>query len=181
MSTICFDIKRVDDDYVCIHHCDTNTFGYEYHLPLSFYPRKRKGEDHWWLVDKKYRYVWIVVGRDNITNIDRIFWACNDKIWLNNTIRSFKEDWKRFYTNIRIIKLPFQIKEKYEYDHKEYTRFVTSDLKDRFKIYCPVALNEKYHIYTDHYEEDEFIEEKIGETIFMTKTYKWIPPKQLEM
>ena len=30
MSTICFDIKRVDENYVCIQHCNTNYFEYGY-------------------------------------------------------------------------------------------------------------------------------------------------------
>lgn len=150
MSTICFDIKRVDDDYVCIQHCNTNYFEYEYHLPLSFYPRKRKGKDHWWIIDKKYRYVWILVGKDMVTGIETIFWACNDKVWLNHILKIFKSEWASCYAYIRIVKLPFESKEKFMYKGKEHTRFVTSDLKDKFKLYCPVALNKQYHVY---YEE----------------------------
>ena len=88
MSTICFDIKRVDDNYVCIQHCNTNAFEYEYHLPLSFYPRKRKGEEHWWLTDNKYRYVWVVVEKEE-SGIERLVWACNDKVWLNSSVKEF--------------------------------------------------------------------------------------------
>lgn len=176
MSTICFDIKRVDDDYVCIQHCDFNEFDYEYHLPLSFYPREIKGKENWWLTDKYYMYVWIALEKSE-SGIEKIVWACNDKRWFNSSIKMFFND-----KEIRVIKLPFRhVIKRVTINDTVIPIYETTNLKDRFKIYCPVALNEKYHIYTDHYEEDETIEEKIDETTFMTKTYKWIPPKQLEM
>ena len=173
MSTVCFDIKRVDDNYVCIQHCNTDTFQYQYHLPLSFYPRKRKEEDRWWLTDKKYRYIWIVIEKED-SGIEKPVWACNDKIWLNRSIKEFFKD-----KNIRIIKLPFEIKDKYTYDNKDYVRFVTNDLSDNFKLYCPIDLNEKYHTYYDHYEEIEPTIEIIEGFEFKTRNFKWVPPKML--
>lgn len=176
MSTICFDIKRVDDDYVCIQHCDLNEFNYQYHLPLSFYPRKINGKEHWWLTDKYYKYVWIALEKLE-SGIEEIVWACNDKRWFNSAIKVFFKD-----KEIRVIKLPFNhVIKRVTIDDIVVPVYETTNLKDRFKIYCPVSLNEKYHIYTDHYEEDKSIEKKIGDETFMTKTYKWIPPKQLEM
>ena len=78
MSTICFDIKRVDENYVCIQHCNINYFEYEYHLSLSFWNKTDGRKKHWWLTDKKYRYIWLLVGKDH-NGIERIFYACNDK------------------------------------------------------------------------------------------------------
>lgn len=181
MATICFDIKRVDDEYVCIQHCDLNKFEYEYHLGFSFYPRTRKHKNHWWLEDKKYRYVWIVVEKDKDTGIERIVWACNDKVWLNHTIRSMFAD-----RSIRIVKLPFnRIKHRVSLFNNMAAIWETNDMKDKFQLYCPADLNEKHHIYSDHYEE---IEPKITGTAeidgkiieFKERQFKWIPPKYLE-
>lgn len=181
MSTICFDIKRVDDDYVCIQHCGMNEFTYQYHLPLSFYPRERKGKEHWWLEDKKYRYVWIAIKKEKETGIERPVWACNDKIWFNSAVKEFFKD-----DEIRVLKLPFD--EKVSTGNKNFPyRYETTDLKNRFKLYCPVDLNEKHHIYADHYEEIESTIDKVVELDngkkfeFKTRQFKWIPPKQLEM
>lgn len=180
MSTMCFDIKRVDDNYVCIQHCNSNVFEYEYHLPLSFYPRQRRGKNNWWLEDKKYRYVWVVVEKQD-TGIEKPIWTCNDKIWLNSTVKLYFRD-----KNIRIIKLPFEsITDGVELsDGTKIPSYKTTDLKDKFKLYCPVDLNEKYHVYTDHYEEIEpKIEEEIEldgqKTIFKRRQFKWVAPKML--
>ena len=175
MATICFDIKRVDDNYVCIQHCNTNVFEYNYHLPLSFYPRERNGKNCWWLKDKYYRYVWIVVEKDK-SGIERIAWACNDKVWLNKSIKQFFSD-----KEIRVIKLPFEhvLFTRQMSDGTKIPIYETTDLGGTFKIWCPIDLNEKYHIYADGYEEVEPTVTYADGFEFRERNFKWIPPKML--
>lgn len=184
MSTICFDIKRVDDNYVCINRCNIDTFEYEYHLPLSFYPRKRKGRDHWWLTDKKYRYVWLLVGKDE-TGIERIFYACNDKVWLNSSLKEYTKENRstlvREFKDIRIVKLPFEQVDKVVEINKNFVPiYKTNNLKNKFKLWCPLDLNEKHHIYADHYEEIEPSITCVDGFEFKERRFKWIPPKYLD-
>lgn len=189
MATICFDIKRVDENYVCIQHCNMNHFEYQYHLPFSFYPREINGKEHWWLNDNKYRYVWIVIGKDSeAEDIEKIIWACNDKRWLNNSLKYFTKnyDHPNSFTkckDIKIIKLPFEEKVKTDNINFPY-RYISTDMQDKFKLYCPMNLNEKYHIYTDHYEEVESEIEAVIEIDeekqeFKRRKFKWIAPKYL--
>ena len=176
MSTICFDIKRVDENYVCIQHCNTNKFEYEYHIPFSFYPRQRKGKDHWWLADKYYRYVWLLVGKDE-TGIEQIFWACNDKLWTNHAIREYNF---RQFTDIRVVKLPFErVEHIAKIGGEEIPIYITTDLGSAFKLWCPVELNEKHHVYADHYEEIEPTVTEVDGFEFKERNFQWVPPKML--
>lgn len=173
MSTICFDIKRVDDDYVCIQHCELNKFDYECHLGFSFFPRKEKS----WLEDKYYKYVWVVIEKAD-SGIEEIVWACNDKRWLNRTIKLFFKN-----KDIRIIKLPFHhVKERVTLqEDTTIPIYETTNLKDKFKLYCPVELNEKHHVYTDCFQEIEPTERRLGDFVYKERQFKWMPPKYLEM
>ena len=179
MSTICFDIKRVDENYVCIQHCNTNYFEYEYHLPLSFWNKTDGRKKHWWLTDKKYRYVWLLVGKDQ-NGIERIFYACNDKVWTNKAKREY-EAGRYFgdYADIRFIKLPFERITGYGCfsDGTKFPRYETNDMQDQFKLWCPVDLNEKHHTYAAGYKEVEPIEDEWG---FKMRRFEWIPPEYLK-
>ena len=179
MATICFDIKRVDENYVCIQHCNTNYFEYEYHLPLSFWGRTNGRKKHWWLSDKKYRYVWLLVGKDQ-SGIERIFYACNDKVWTNKVKRDHEmgscfEDYK----DIRFIKLPFEYISGYGClpDGTKFPHYKTNDMQDQFKLWCPIEANEKHHVYAAGYKEVEPTIDKWG---FKTRHFEWIPPEYLK-
>lgn len=172
MSTICFDIKRVNKNYVCIQHCDIDHFEYEYHLPFSHRETKEeKTED--------FRYVYILVGRDD-DNVDKIFYACNNKKWFDKVKEQCdkKEAWTDYHL-IREMKLPYQkmIGKRYLENLNLWVRdFDINDMQDNFKLWCPIKKNEKLHIYAEGYKELEPIYDEFG---FKQRRFEWIAPKYL--
>jgi len=152
MATICFDLKRVDGQHICIQHCQINKFEYNYHIPFQFINTTNNRKKHWWLEDKTYKYVWILIGTD-YSGSERIFFACNDKIWTNQVKKQYDSNDPYFahYSNIRIVKLPFEHKIKYYNDFfkEQRIKYNTNNLKDQYRIYCPVTLNNKYDLYKE--------------------------------
>lgn len=201
MSTICFDIRRADDQHVCIKYGDLNHFDLPKHLPFAY-----------WNQDKPYperrgkRYVYAVVVRDlDYDGIERILFATNSKMALTNFLREYTHPirgflsfalkrprylmgWFRYgrarclknrrkYRHPRVLKLPLWDikKEKFNFPDGRSFYGTTSkphDMGDEFKLYCPVDLNKKHKVYGTY--------RHIGQTktwYGSHDNYEWVPPK----
>ena len=160
MSTMCFDIRRVDDDYVCIYRAGHNAFQYSYHIPESSYNNLLE-EDN----TKYYRYHYVIVGKDQSDGgIERIIFSTCDKKHAHDVLKEYKDEnsWMHHadITDYRLIRFPIY---KYKYfikDHKRYTMFgdtkyyfhsqTSNILHDSVKLYCPVDLNRKHKVYWEY-------------------------------
>ena len=132
MSTICFDIKRKDENYLCIQHAELNKFEYSTHLPFFFWA---KSENNWYDETETERFVYLLVGKDEKYNgIERILFACNDKNDCDNKITEIENCY-----DLREIKLPlWKISHKYVPElNREITFSNENDMMDRILLYCP--------------------------------------------
>ena len=161
MSTICFDIKRCDENNVCIQHADLNFFEYEKHLPFSFKSYDDSRNDY--VQDENVVCIYVLVGEDkDYEGIETLLFSSNS---LSNCILCKKRYQHERYKNLKILELPLW--------KKEGLRYIQNDMKDQIKIYCPEKLNEKYHVYASEYK-------KIEETEGDFPKYQWVPPLPLE-
>ena len=178
MSTICFDIKRKNKDYVCIQHCGINAFEYSCHLPFSFRDGGRKRS---YKIDSQYKYVYLLTGKDE-TGIERIFFATNSLNLFKKTQKSCeKGNAYADYSRIRAIELPFEKISGTRYIENLgiwVNDYETNDMQGEIELYCPIKKNEKYHVYCDRYEETETTYNECG---FPQRNFVWYPPKDLEI
>ena len=153
MSTMCIDIRRVNDDYVCIYQAEHDHFSFPTHLSQSSWNDIDEDDN-----DMKFYYNYFIVAKDtHYENIEVILYSSCDK---NHTYKLLEECQKRdkdalfFFENCydyRVIRVPI-------YKYIPYTAKLNSGvwhwhrrkinkLCDEFKLYCPKDLNKKYRVY----------------------------------
>lgn len=160
MSTMCFDIRRVDDDHVCIYRAGHNAFGYAYHLPESSW-NNLLDEDN----TKYYRYQYIIVGKDmGYGGIERIMFSTCDRNHAYDVLSEYEKGTGYLHhenvTEYRLIRFPIYRNVYFTKDHKRYTMFgdkkfyfhrqESNILHDSVKLYCPVGLNRKHRVYWEY-------------------------------
>lgn len=160
MSTICFDIKRVDDNYVSITHCESNKFEYSHHLPFSYWGTVTDYDTY--PEDSQYRYVWVLVGKHKeYGGIEVIRWVTDSYKHMLEVLHERQDktsdDYDPNISDYRIIKLPWDKKETVfvEALKRYFERYSENDLQDQFKLYCPKKLNEKYRVYGTYTREPD--------------------------
>ena len=162
MSTICFDIKRCDENHLCIQKGDLNAFEYQEHLPFSFKPYEDPKNDY--VEDETYRCVYILIGKNNdYEGAEEILFATNSLgcCIYQKRLKSKIEKW----TDLRVQEVPLWI--------KNGALWAENDLKNQITLYCPEKINEKYHIYASGYK-------KISEDSEGPPKFEWIPPLPLD-
>ena len=137
MSTICFDLQRLDNNYVAIKHVKFGTSEYNYHRALHFTNHTNGVKKNWWLEDSKYKYIWVLVGYTK-DDYEEICFVCNDKVWTNRVKRSYdkKERFYQDYISTRIIKIPFEKVGGWSLEHK-FKLYKENDLGENFVLYIP--------------------------------------------
>ena len=153
MSTMCIDVRRVNDDYVCIYQAEHDHFSFSTHLAQSSWNEKSIEDDK-----GDYYYNYFIVAKDeHYKNIEVILYSSCDKKHtyeiLNGCLR--RDERALFYYeychDYRIIRVPI-------YKYIPYTAKLSSGvwhghrqkinkLGDEFKLYCPKDLNKKYRVY----------------------------------
>ena len=145
MSTICFDLQRIDDDYVAIRHVKFGTSEYNCHRALHFTNHTNKVKKNWWLEDSRYKYIWVLIGYRK-EDYEEICFVCNDKVWTNQVKRSYdkQEYGRKDYISTRIVKIPF---EKLKTTNKtwKFRIYEENDLGDKFVLYIPKRKNVNYY------------------------------------
>lgn len=154
MSTMCIDIRRVNDDYVCIYQAEHNHFSWPTHLPQSSWNGVDPKDE-----DNNYFYNYFLVAKNYYYgDIEMILYSSRDR---NHTYKILKECKKGkksalFYFDTchdyRVIRVPiyryvpFRVKLE---DGNVYNgrRQVINKLKDEYRLYCPKDLNKKYKVY----------------------------------
>lgn len=137
MATICFDLQRIDDEYMAIRHVKFGTSEYNCHRPLHFTNHTNKVKKHWWLEDKHYKYIWVLIGYKK-DNCEDICFVCNDKVWTNQVKRKYekKETFFNDYVSLRIVKIPFE-KKIGTSSNFNIPIYKENDLGDDFVLYVP--------------------------------------------
>ena len=145
MSTICFDLQRIDDDYVAIRHVKFGTSEYNCHRALHFTNHTNKVKKNWWRTDRHYKYMWVLIGYTK-QDYEEICFVCNDKVWTNQVKKQYdrKEFPFRDYISTRIIKVPFE-KQTGVSPNWHIPIYKENDLGDKFVLYIPKSKNVNYY------------------------------------
>lgn len=145
MSTICFDLQRIDDDYVAIRRVKFGTSEYNCHRALHFTNHTNKVKKNWWLEDYKYKYIWVLIGYTK-QDYEEICFVCNDKVWTNQVQRDYAKGgvYSSEYISTRIVKIPFEKTDGWSLDHK-FRIYKENDLGDNFVLYIPKNKNVKFY------------------------------------
>ena len=145
MSTICFDLQRLDHDYVAIKHVKEGTSEYNCHRGLHFTNETNGRKKSCWLHDKKYRYIWVLIGYHK-DGYEEICFVCNDKVWTNRVKRNYEKggdgdlSLNRYnsFTHFRIVKIPFDKVDHYVcMNGWTFPHYITNDLGEDFVLYQP--------------------------------------------
>lgn len=145
MATICFDLQRLDHDYVAIRHIKHGTSEYNCHRALHFTNETNGRKKSCWLHDKKYRYIWVLIGYYKY-EYEEICFVCNDKIWTNRAKRYYENgiiSGSKSYSNFRIVKIPFEKIDHYVcINGWTLPQYVINDLGDNYVLYSPIEEGE---------------------------------------
>ena len=154
MSTICIDVKRVDDNYVCIYQAEHNHFAWSTHLPQSSWNNIIEDD-----ADNNYRYNYFIVAKNSeCGDIEEIIYSSFDKTHTYDILKGCQDKnsdalyYDERYHDYRIIRvaiyrfIPYSIKLEDGKIHRGYALKVNK-LKDEYKLYCPKDLNKKYRVY----------------------------------
>ena len=154
MSTMCVDIRRVDDDYVCIYRAEHNHFDWSEHLGQSSWDDIDPGDS-----DGKFDYNYFLIAKDiNAGDIERLIYSSRDKkrsYEILDDIQKRRNGALFYYPrchDYRLIRVPiykytpFSVRLSNGEIYKGHRQKVNK-LQDEYKLYCPVKANKKYRIY----------------------------------
>lgn len=131
MSTICFDLQRIDTDSMAIRHVKFGTSEYNCHRALHYDGSLKGNKKSPWLSDGKFRYIWVIVARppQHWENGEEIIFVSNDKIWTN---RVYRESGLKGYGYARILKIPFDRIIQKKIGDEMFNAYKENSLGDRF-------------------------------------------------